>query len=104
VIHGFEDVNILDLEEAISRTGTEVHFDLAAIYGTPLAAVTGNITFNFDNAKLGMANQMIHNDAAAPALPAEAKVLNGAYVTNVDNWIMFQYVAGGTVLISYSQE
>lgn len=104
VIHGYEGVNLVDFEEAIARTGTEVRFDVAAIYGSSAIPIAGDITFNFANAKLGMANQMVHNDAGAPALPAEAIVLNGSYTNAVDNYIMLQYIANGEVLVSYSQE
>lgn len=104
VVHGYEKIRLADLEAATESSGSVVKFDIPRHYGTPSSPITGNITFNFDNAKVGMTQVMCHNDSVAPTLPSEAVVLNGTYATGVDNYITLMYYTNGVVLVSYSQE
>ena len=89
--------------EVTERTGASIKFDRIATYGTPTTPITGNITFDFTNAKKGMIQQMFHQGAVAPTLPASAFVLNSsAYDTSHKNMIMFCFSEAGRVEVSYN--
>ena len=93
--------DLYDEVEAQAASGSAVSFDKRYHYGNPASPVTGNITFNFTGAILGMRQLMVHNDSVAPTLPAEAQVLSGTYSLGTDNYIEFIYYASGKVLVTY---
>lgn len=87
----------------IDRTGASVKFDKVATYGTPTTPITGNITFDFTNAKKGMIQVMYHQSATAPTLPASAYILNSSgYETSHKNMILFCFSEPGRVEVSYN--
>lgn len=74
-------------DEFTESSGTVISFDVPRKYGYPTAE-TGNITFNFTNAKDGMVQEIRHNHTVKPTLGAEAVPLTNGYTISVDNIIM----------------
>lgn len=52
-------------------------------------ALTGNVLFDFTDEILGEVAFMLHNSSGIPTFPAEAKLIQGSYVVNTDNYIWF---------------
>lgn len=66
----------------VQRTGTEIHFDKWATYGTYDTPVSGNLSYSFTNMVKGMIQVMYHEDMSAPTvLQAGVTVIqSGDYV------------------------
>ena len=89
--------------EVSDRIGAVIKFDNVATYGTPTTPITGNITFDFTNAKKGMIQQMYHQGATVPTMPASAFILNSsAYDTSHKNMILFCFSVAGRVEVSFN--
>lgn len=80
--------------EVPSASGAVISFITDRIYGSTTIPVTGNITINLSEAKLGVTNLIIHNSATVPTLPTALKKLNGSqnYITSVNNYIYMTYL------------
>jgi len=51
--------------------------------------ITGNITFDFTDAKLGKTCSMLHRSATIPTIPVNGVIISGMYEVNVDNYMWF---------------
>jgi hypothetical protein len=80
---------IIEYPEAVERENNTVLFDKDYVIGNATAR-TGNILFDFTNAKLMATTMMLHNSGTAPPFPAQAVKLGGEYELSENNYIYFQ--------------
>ncbi len=88
---------------AAQRTGTVIAFDAPATYGYTTSE-TGNFTINTSGLVEGTCQLIIHNNGTAPTFAAGYKIIGGAYVTGVANYIMMFAVKSNLILVTISQE
>lgn len=75
----------------VTRESNTVIFDGNYVIGNA-APRTGNLLFDFTNARLLSETMMIHQDGAAFTFPAEAVILTGSASTTVPNYIYMKIV------------
>jgi hypothetical protein len=80
--------NIGAFGEAVERESNTVVFDQDYIIGNE-GVRSGNILFDFTDAKLGAVTMMAHNSNSIPTIPATGIVIGGNYLTGVNNFIYF---------------
>lgn len=90
------------MDIAAQRTGSAIAFDAPANYGTVASPSTGNITGDYTNARIGVTQLLIHNDSAAPTIPATWVAASGSsdYELNNDNYIVMEWISGTKVVYS----
>jgi hypothetical protein len=98
-----DEFGIKPMRDIPSSTGTSIAFDRERTYGD-VSAETGNITINTTGLRKGVTQLVIHNSGSTPTFGAECKIIGGAYVTSVDNYIFLQAVSSTLVLVTISQE
>lgn len=87
---------------ALDTGGVTVTFDIPRTYGHT-TALTGNITIDETGAVKGMTQLVIHNDSSEPTYGIGTTVIAGTYETGVDNYIFYNFVKPGLILVSISQ-
>ena len=74
-------------------TGLTVHFSGKTIFNLPSSPVSGNISGDTTNAKLGMIQKIYHQSSVEPTFPTTWKLVGeGVYFTNELNIIYAEYV------------
>jgi len=86
-------------------TGANISFTEATIYGNATTALTGAITNNLTDAKLGIVQKIYHNDVSEPTFPAGwVKMGTTPYAGSVLNIIYAEWAEGTRVEYWYVQE
>jgi len=67
------------------------------------ATMTGNTTFSFSNANIGMTKDLILTGDFVPSFPVGTKQIAGTYDGTVSNFIQIVAVANGDYWLSVSQ-
>jgi len=96
-------VQVIAELELVERENNTVLFDKNYLIGNA-SPRTGNILFDFTNARRGTVTRMLHQDASAFTFPAEAVILSGDYDDADLNYIWFVYTKSGVVEVTISQE
>ena len=74
-------------------TGLTVHFSGKTIFNLPSSPISGNISGDTTNAKLGMIQKIYHQSSVEPTFPTTWKLVGeGVYFTNELNIIYAEYV------------
>lgn len=100
--------NQLKAQTPVESSSLTVMFDNIGgyIHGNA-GALSGNVLFDFTGETLGVTAFMLHNASTIPAFPAEAKLIQGSYVINTDNYIWFcitKISAGRVVQMTIGQQ
>lgn len=93
----------LGIGPPIASSGTVIAFDKPRTYGYSTAE-TGNVTLNATGLVEGMTQLLIHNHSSEPTFPATMKIVGGAYVISVNNYIVLYAVKSDLILVTISQE
>lgn len=92
----------------VPRTGVAIAFDLPANYGTLAAPETGDITLNATGLIVGVTQILIHQENTSPesqpGMPAEFKVISGAYESGAVNYIFMHSISASLILVTICQE
>jgi len=96
-------VQVIAELELVERENNTVLFDKNYLIGNA-SPRTGNILFDFTNARRGTVTRMLHQDSNAFTFPAEAVILSGDYDDADLNYIWFVYTKSGVVEVTISQE
>jgi hypothetical protein len=86
----------------IPSTGTAIVFDIPRHYGD-VTAETGNITLNSSGLIKGITQLARHNNSSTPSFGSEFKVISGAYVINVDNYIFMYAYSSSIIFVTITQ-
>lgn len=86
----------------VQRTGSEIAFDVSAVYCTPTTPCTGNITYDFTDAKFDMVQTMFHEDTTVPTFGV-GQVISGEYEVGLLNVITFRRLSNSEVFIKIQQ-
>lgn len=89
---------------AVDTTGTAISFAVPQIYGSEGSPETGNITINTTGLVKGMTQVLIHNNGTEPTYGSPIKIVGGAYVTGVINYIYLHALATTRILVTINQE
>jgi hypothetical protein len=89
--------------ELVERENNTVLFDKNYLIGNAFPR-TGNILYDFTNARLGTVTRMLHQDTNEFTFPSQTKILAGDYDGTKVNYIWFVYSKNGLVEVAISQE
>jgi len=92
--------------EVAMTTGTSISFEVDKIYGEVSNPVAGGITLDATNAKLGVTNIIVHNDASEPSYDPEFKRLKGSqdYLPSFNNYIYCTYMDASNINYTITQQ
>lgn len=84
---------------AIQMSGTDsIIFDRPRVYNTRLSGLTGNISADLTNSKLGIIQKIYHNDSSTPTLSgATWSLLSGTYTPSTLNIIYAEWVTSAEI-------
>ena len=85
--------------ESVQENGvTTIQFDRPRVYNTRLSALTGALTADLTNSKLGMIQKIYHNDGSTPTLSgATWSLLSGTYTPSTLNIIYAEWVTSAEI-------
>lgn len=90
-----EDIDIIN--------STIISFTEPQIYGNHSTPITGAITFDLTDAKVGMIQEMYHSGSALPTLPANAVITNEVeYSSDKVNLLLFKYISASRIEVVIS--
>jgi len=103
---GDQDLSGLLPIEVAMTTGTSISFEVDKIYGEVSNPVAGGITLDATNAKLGVTNIIVHNDASEPSYDPEFKRLKGSqdYLPSFNNYIYCTYMDASNINYIITQQ
>ena len=84
---------------AIQMSGTNsIIFDRPRVYNTRLSGLTGNISADLTNSRLGIIQKIYHNDSSTPTLSgATWSLLSGTYTPSTLNIIYAEWVTSAEI-------
>ena len=77
---------------------TTILFDRPRVYNTRLSSLTGNLTADLTDSKLGLVQKIYHNDSVTPTLSgANWNLLSGTYTPSALNIIYAEWVTSSEI-------
>jgi hypothetical protein len=80
-----------------SQSTGDINFSTPRVYGTESSPVTGNLTHDLTNARLGFVQKIYHEDSAEPTYPSGWVKIAGEYVADELNLIFAEFCGSGRV-------
>jgi hypothetical protein len=80
-----------------SQSTGDINFSTPRVYGTDSLPVTGNLTHDLTNARLGFVQKIYHEDSAEPTYPSGWVKIAGEYVPDELNLIFVEFCGSGRV-------